>query len=1327
MISPYLSIVATSRNDNHGGNLVLRMQVFINALFAQSEQYKLPIELILVEWNPPQDAPLLASALSWPRQHPFCSVRIVQVPPEIHARFEHADSLPLYQMIGKNVGVRRARGEFILCTNIDIVFSKKLFAFLAERNLKPGISYRCDRCDANNKIEPDWNIDRILSYCQDNLIRINRREYSINCKTGDKHFVYPPGTTETSLGRPLLHTNGCGDFTLLSKDDWFRIRGYVEWDVFSFHLDSLFLYEAYYFGCREFLLDSEQVHYHIEHTEGWTPEIHKAGILEKHLTKKEIRRLSTADFQKIVGDMSIQNKPLNPNSESWGLSQLTLPETKVTCAQWESRPYLSIVVTTRNDDHGGNMQSRFQSFLEHLGQICDRHKLNTELIVVEWNPDPSKVRLQNILCWPSSEFVQTRIITVPTELHNRLENHDKFPLYQMIAKNVGIRKAKGDFILATNVDILFSEELTAFLSKRQLDPNAFYRIDRTDIGATSIPPHLSIDERLEFCQKSHIRTQGQYGTYAARQPPLNGDPQRLHTNACGDFTLMSREKWLTLKGYPEFHLWSIFIDGLLVHTAAAVGLKQIIIPPPCRIYHIEHDLGWAKTQDPIHVRPSLDYNKDYLPLCEKIRATRQPLPINDENWGLANMALDEITVNRTEKVAEMQNPKKTDPFIDRIFSHWIDVMATIDHRLYFRDQNPKSLNSLANLARETAPTLIVELGTLTGMSLRTWLHATDNIPIHAFDLSFNKLKETAQLFPVDFPRVIMHEQNILSADFRSLWNENDRVLFFVDAHDLHNVPIMNHVLTKVLPFLPSGSKVVIDDIWRVPSRLTHENAGSYFSNVLLREIDELQCFQGHYAPYHAGGSFMGFLEVIPLLEFVNQRQIDLQFEENGKHVWFDWDKVKQTSIQALPTTKSNSEWGFVDYNPLALSSTKPLTSQALNTVASLYKNGSINEAFTRLIELTQTEVTQETCIGLSICSARLGKLDEAYDFIRIAQKFNTPNALMDRLKVDLEKTLGLSDTTPSGSAGVTIFALPKPFMGHNGVIQRNALLSWTKLTPRPDIVLFGNETGVAEMAMEIGAIHIPDIATNEFGTPLVPDLFNKASSLAKTKVLAYVNSDIILMDDFMEGVSRVSSSHNSFLLVGQRWDLCITEPIDYSSPRWREELIQETNRNGILHYETGLDYFVHTKGFWTGMPPFALGRCAWDNWLMMQPVNKEKTVIDGTRFINAIHQEHGYGHVGGRESAFYGMEAKRNRAMAVYNDKNGYISGAKLMLSKEGSIVPRPAFPTGYNNPKAHLQRLKWLVTQANLLKPTGRYELISAKLEEAGSLIPIDLLNSIA
>src|SRR5437879_5733498 len=141
-----LSIVATSRNDDHGGNLLHRMQLFVSGLLEQCRRHQLDAELILVDWNPPPDKPKLKEVLSYQVQNGRCDVRIIEVPPEVHSRFKYSDQLPLFQMIAKNVGIRRARAPFVLATNIDILFSDELFAFM-RAHLEPKTMYRVDRRD----------------------------------------------------------------------------------------------------------------------------------------------------------------------------------------------------------------------------------------------------------------------------------------------------------------------------------------------------------------------------------------------------------------------------------------------------------------------------------------------------------------------------------------------------------------------------------------------------------------------------------------------------------------------------------------------------------------------------------------------------------------------------------------------------------------------------------------------------------------------------------------------------------------------------------------------------------------------------------------------------------------------------------------------------------------------------------------------------------------------------------------------------------------------------------------------------------------------------
>ena len=174
--SPYISFVVTARNDDHGGNLLYRMNIFVRALLSQARKENVTAELILVEWNPPPDRARLHEVLNWPKEEGPCRVRVIEVPPEIHARFRHSDRLPLFQMIAKNVGIRRARGRFILATNIDLLFSNELMRLFASHQLSPKFMYRVDRYDVPADVREDAPVEDQLEYCQKNVIRVNRRD-----------------------------------------------------------------------------------------------------------------------------------------------------------------------------------------------------------------------------------------------------------------------------------------------------------------------------------------------------------------------------------------------------------------------------------------------------------------------------------------------------------------------------------------------------------------------------------------------------------------------------------------------------------------------------------------------------------------------------------------------------------------------------------------------------------------------------------------------------------------------------------------------------------------------------------------------------------------------------------------------------------------------------------------------------------------------------------------------------------------------------------------------------------------------------------------------
>ena len=201
---PCVSFVTVSRNDNHGGDLNARSQAFIGALLTQAGRHRVAIELVLVEWNPPIDRKSLADEFDWSAINEFCTVRIITVPPALHARYLHSSQLPLYQMIGKNVGIRRARGQFIAATNIDIIFDNDFFNKLARRKLIEETCYVANRSDVDQPFPFNASLEEMLEYCRSHVIRENTRWGTKHLATGDYSEIYSRLPFFIELGKAYI-------------------------------------------------------------------------------------------------------------------------------------------------------------------------------------------------------------------------------------------------------------------------------------------------------------------------------------------------------------------------------------------------------------------------------------------------------------------------------------------------------------------------------------------------------------------------------------------------------------------------------------------------------------------------------------------------------------------------------------------------------------------------------------------------------------------------------------------------------------------------------------------------------------------------------------------------------------------------------------------------------------------------------------------------------------------------------------------------------------------------------------------------------------------
>jgi hypothetical protein len=272
---------------------------------------------------------------------------------------------------------------------------------------------------------------------------------------------------------------------------------------------------------------------------------------------------------------------------------------------------------------------------------------------------------------------------------------------------------------------------------------------------------------------------------------------------------------------------------------------------------------------------------------------------------------------------------------------------------------------------------------------------------------------------------------------------------------------------------------------------------------------------------------------------------------------------------------------------------------------------------------------------------------------------------------------------------LTIFSAPKPFTNpHIAAIQRNAIQSWLHLGPEVQVLLVGDEPGMAEAAAELGASQLKEVARNTAGTPLVSSIFNLARQASPSPLLAYLNGDMLLLPDFVDSARQVSSRLERFLVIGQRWDLDVRTLLDFS-PGWEARLRADLAARGREHLPAGSDYFIFPRSLFTDIPDFAIGRAGWDNWMIYHARQQGWPVVDGTPSITAIHQDHDYSHLPGGKPHYELPESRQNAALA------GGANNLYMVLDSDKQLIAGRVRPPRWTLMRL-IRRLEVLFT------PTG-------------------------
>ena len=258
---------------------------------------------------------------------------------------------------------------------------------------------------------------------------------------------------------------------------------------------------------------------------------------------------------------------------------------------------------------------------------------------------------------------------------------------------------------------------------------------------------------------------------------------------------------------------------------------------------------------------------------------------------------------------------------------------------------------------------------------------------------------------------------------------------------------------------------------------------------------------------------------------------------------------------------------------------------------------------------------------------------------------------------------------------LTFFSTAKPFRGHSGIIQRNALQSWKLLHADVEVILFGNDDGAAEVCTELGLRHEPEMPRTRLGAPRANSIFARAQEIARHDVFCYSNCDIVLTKDFCRALERILPWQDAFLMVGCRWDTDITEPIDFSDPGWETRIVSVARTEGFRRFYYNIDYFAFKGSLYRNMPELAVGRAWWDHWMIGRALKQGAPVVDATEVVCAVHQNHDYSnHPQGLLGTWTDEDAQRN----------GQIAGRDIQRTIEDSTYR-------LTETEIHPNRFHWL------------------------------------
>ncbi|KAI8639086.1 hypothetical protein BD408DRAFT_350644 [Parasitella parasitica] len=330
---------------------------------------------------------------------------------------------------------------------------------------------------------------------------------------------------------------------------------------------------------------------------------------------------------------------------------------QLTRQEWEScldpgetpSEYLSIVIVTRVDNYAGGQQHRLQNFIDSAYILAEKTQERIELLIVEWNPPENRRRVIDAFRFRGSKYLKYRIITIPNSLHEIIQNRGKSPLHEFEGKNVGIRFARGEFVVCTNQDDIWSHNFHNAIKSRVFQKDTIYvqHQDHHNIH-DNLPPSIVNLEAFpsdDTIYNSCVLGEQNWGNYTL-PPPITvtsrNNPEiedRTTTmnilevaDQAGDFTMAHRDTWKIPRGYREAG-GVAWMDIEFICTAAWTKKIPVVYVKPGFTCHQEHANIWESNKEAINDNTNIDMGK--------IERGESVYMNNENEWGLLNYKIYE--------------------------------------------------------------------------------------------------------------------------------------------------------------------------------------------------------------------------------------------------------------------------------------------------------------------------------------------------------------------------------------------------------------------------------------------------------------------------------------------------------------------------------------------------------------------------------------------------------------------------------------------------------------------------------------------------------------